>query len=57
VKLANLDQLAERAPDVRIVQTGNATVNKPMIAVNEMMGFEVFSEGAFWQKHLAAPAS
>lgn len=57
VKLANLDQLAQRAPDVRIVQTGNASVNKPMIAVNEMMGFEVFSEGAFWQKHLAAPGS
>ncbi|HSZ36136.1 MAG TPA: GNAT family N-acetyltransferase [Acidimicrobiales bacterium] len=57
VKLANLDLLAEHAGDVRIVQTGNAAVNKPMIAVNEMMGFEVFSEGAFWQKHLAAPGS
>jgi GNAT superfamily N-acetyltransferase len=57
VKLANLDLLAERAPDVRIIQTGNAAVNKPMIAVNEMMGFEVFSEGAFWQKHLTAPGS
>jgi GNAT superfamily N-acetyltransferase len=56
VKLANLDLLAERAPDVRILQTGNASVNKPMIAVNEMMGFEVFSEGAFWQKHLTAPS-
>jgi GNAT superfamily N-acetyltransferase len=52
VKLANLDLLGEFAPDVRILQTGNAAVNKPMIAVNEMMGFEVFSEGAFWQKHL-----
>jgi GNAT superfamily N-acetyltransferase len=52
VKLANLDLLAEFAPDVRFLQTGNAAVNKPMIAVNEMMGFEVFSEGAFWQKHL-----
>src|SRR6185312_5740672 len=57
VKLANLDLVAERAPDVRTVQTGNAAVNKPMIAVNEMMGFEVLSEGAFWQKHLASPSS
>jgi GNAT superfamily N-acetyltransferase len=57
VKLANLNLLAERAPDVRVVQTGNAAVNKPMIAVNEMMGFEVLSEGAFWQKHLTAPGS
>jgi GNAT superfamily N-acetyltransferase len=52
VKLANLDFLAERAPDVRIVQTGNASVNAPMIGVNELMGFEIVSEGAFWQKHL-----
>jgi GNAT superfamily N-acetyltransferase len=57
VKLANLDLLAERAPDVRLVVTGNAAVNKPMIAVNEMMGFEVFTEGAFWQKHLDVPSS
>jgi GNAT superfamily N-acetyltransferase len=57
VKLANVDLLAERAPDVRTAQTGNAAVNKPMIAVNEMMGFEVLSEGAFWQKHLGAPGS
>jgi GNAT superfamily N-acetyltransferase len=57
VKLANLDLLAGRAPEVRVIQTGNAAVNKPMIAVNEMMGFEVFSEGAFWQKHVTAPSS
>jgi GNAT superfamily N-acetyltransferase len=55
VKLANLDLLTERAPSVRVVQTGNASMNAPMIGVNEMMGFEVVSEGAFWQKHLSAP--
>jgi hypothetical protein len=27
-------------------------VNGPMIAVNDMMGFEVAGEGKFWQKHL-----
>ena len=52
VKLANLDLLAARAPAVRLVVTGNASVNAPMIAVNEMMGFEVASEGNFWQKDL-----
>lgn len=55
VKLANVELLARVAPGVRIVQTGNAAVNAPMIGVNEMMGFEVVSEGAFWQKHLTAP--
>ncbi len=54
VKLANLDFLAQRAPGVRLVQTGNASVNEPMIAVNDMLGFEIASEGAFWQKHLTA---
>jgi GNAT superfamily N-acetyltransferase len=57
VKLANLDLLTERAPSVRFVETGNASVNTPMIGVNEMMGFEVVSDGAFWQKHLSATRS
>jgi GNAT superfamily N-acetyltransferase len=55
VKVANLDFLAERAPGVRVVQTGNASVNEPMIAVNDMLGFEIASEGAFWQKQLTHP--
>ena len=54
VKLANLEQLARRAPEVRVIITGNASVNAPMIAVNEMMGFEVASRGNFWQKRLEA---
>jgi GNAT superfamily N-acetyltransferase len=52
VKLANLDALAVHAPDVRLIVTGNAAVNEPMIAVNDMMGFEVAGKGNFWQKHL-----
>ncbi|HXN61134.1 MAG TPA: hypothetical protein VN886_11855, partial [Acidimicrobiales bacterium] len=51
-----LDVLAERAPAVRFIRTGNAAVNAPMIAVNDMMGFEIVGEGQFWQKHLV-PAS
>ena len=35
---------------MRLIVTGNAAVNAPMIAVNEMMGFEVAGEGNFWQK-------
>ncbi len=52
VKIANVDELARLAPEVRVIVTGNASVNAPMIAVNEMMGFEVASEGNFWQKRL-----
>ena len=53
VKIANLDFLAERAPHVRFIVTGNAKVNAPMIAVNDMLGFKINGEGRFWQKHLA----
>jgi GNAT superfamily N-acetyltransferase len=52
VKLANLDALAARAPGVRLVITGNAAVNTPMIAVNDMLGFVVASQGTFWQKRV-----
>jgi GNAT superfamily N-acetyltransferase len=52
IKLANLDALARHAPQVRVIVTGNAAVNAPMIAVNDMMGFEVAGEGHFWQKRL-----
>jgi GNAT superfamily N-acetyltransferase len=55
IKLANIDVLARHAPDVRLIVTGNAAVNAPMIAVNDMIGFEVAGEGQFWQKHLEVP--
>jgi GNAT superfamily N-acetyltransferase len=52
VKLANLDFLAERAPAVRTIRTSNAQDNAPMIAVNDMLGFEIVGVGMYWQKHL-----
>ena len=54
IKLANLELLADRAPEARLVITGNAAVNVPMIAVNEMMGFGVAGKGNFWQKRLTS---
>ena len=53
VKLANLGLLAERAPNVELIVTGNASVNAPMIAVNELMGYEIAGNGMFWQRHLS----
>jgi len=52
VKLANLDHLAEVMPTATRVLTSNAAVNAPMIAVNDVMGFEIDAVGAFWQKTL-----
>jgi GNAT superfamily N-acetyltransferase len=50
VKLANLQALAATAPLVRRIVTGNASVNAPMIGVNDLMGFVVVGSGNFWQK-------
>ena len=55
VKLANLDSLGILFPNVTLVVTGNAQENAPMIAINEMLGFEVVAVGTFWQKELGAP--
>jgi GNAT superfamily N-acetyltransferase len=52
VKLANVEALASHAPAVRRIVTGNAAENAPMIAVNDMMGFEVVGAGQFWQKRV-----
>jgi GNAT superfamily N-acetyltransferase len=54
VKLANLDFLAATAPAVRLVITGNAQENTPMIAVNDLLGFDVVATGTFWQKSLGS---
>jgi GNAT superfamily N-acetyltransferase len=56
VKLANLAVLESSFPGVRLVVTGNASENAPMIAVNEMLGFEVVANGTFWQKELEVSA-
>jgi GNAT superfamily N-acetyltransferase len=53
VKLANLELLAEQAPKAEVIVTGNASVNAPMIAVNDLMGYEVAGNGMFWQKRLS----
>jgi GNAT superfamily N-acetyltransferase len=52
VKLANLEFLATVMPTARRLITGNAQENTPMIAVNDLMGFEVVATGTFWQKTL-----
>jgi GNAT superfamily N-acetyltransferase len=57
VKLANLDYLADVLPTARRVITSNAAVNAPMIAVNDLMGFEIDAVGMFWQKTLEEASS
>lgn len=52
VKVANIEHLLDVTPTIRKVITSNAAVNEPMIAVNDLMGFEIDAVGQFWQKWL-----
>ena len=55
IKLANLDALARQAPERPVSSSpGMPSVNAPMIAVNDMMGFEVAGGGQFLAETPAA---
>ncbi|TET09805.1 MAG: N-acetyltransferase [Candidatus Thorarchaeota archaeon] len=44
VKAAMLLRIREEFPDVKVVTTGNAKSNAPMIAINERLGFKLHHE-------------
>ena len=45
VKIAMLEWLASAEPQIERIATGNAAANEHMIAVNEMLGYEVVKPG------------
>jgi GNAT superfamily N-acetyltransferase/RimJ/RimL family protein N-acetyltransferase len=53
VKIAMLDLLAEREPDIRRIFTGNAGANDHMIAINELLGYRVAAVYRSWELELA----
>jgi GNAT superfamily N-acetyltransferase len=52
LKVANLEALAERRPDVRRVVTWNAEENGPMLDINVALGFRPDGGFAAWQLRL-----
>jgi GNAT superfamily N-acetyltransferase len=52
LKLGMLSWLAEREPQLRVVDTWNAATNDHMIAVNEALGYRVVGRATVWQRHL-----
>lgn len=52
VKVANLDELARRAPQRRSVQTMNDEQNPWMVSINEDLGFEIIEEALTMKKDL-----
>ena len=49
VKLAMLDLLAAREPQVTRINTGNADGNRHMIAINERLCFRVLGRWPSWE--------
>jgi GNAT superfamily N-acetyltransferase len=53
VKLAMLDLLARREPQLATILTGNADANKHMIAINEQLGFTELHRWQSWDLGIA----
>jgi GNAT superfamily N-acetyltransferase len=53
LKVAMLDLLADREPQLRRVITGNADGNSHMIAINEALGFRFLDRQTSWQLDVA----
>lgn len=57
IKLANLQFLRTRRPQVRYINTWNAAVNSHMVSINEAMGYRAVERWREWQLDLGAPAA
>jgi hypothetical protein len=53
VKVANIRQLMKESPTTPFILTDNAEENRPMLDVNEAVGFEAIAYEGAWQKVLA----
>jgi GNAT superfamily N-acetyltransferase len=53
VKLALLELLAEREPQLAQILTGNAGENEHMIAINAQLGFEILDQFPSWDVEVA----
>ena len=54
VKVAMLELLAEREPQLTQIVTGNADGNEHMIAINNELGYEVLDRQLWWELDVAA---
>jgi len=49
IKIAMMEILAKREPQLTHIITGNADGNEHMIGINEALGYEVFSRWPAWE--------
>ena len=52
LKAANLQQLGQVSPGTTVITTFNAEDNRPMLDVNESLGFRAIGYEGSWQKDL-----
>lgn len=58
LKATMLDRVHRERPEARVVRTGNADTNAPMLAINEALGFRVARATTVWQLAVGdAPAA
>ncbi len=57
LKAANLQELARIAPEAPLVHTFNAEENRPMLNVNEVVGFRAVGYDGAWKKATSTPNS
>ena len=53
VKAAMLERLVDEWPAARLVRTGNASVNEPMLGINNRLGFRYAWESVQWEAGVA----
>lgn len=56
MKIANLQELARVSPESTMVYTGNAEENRPMLNVNEAVGFRAIGYEGAWKKVIGTAA-
>lgn len=49
LKAAMLERVLRELPEARVIRTGNAEVNAPMLAINEALGFRPHLARSMWQ--------
>jgi mycothiol synthase len=49
LKAAMLDKVLKERPQVKVVRTGNADSNAPMLKINQELGFKPYMASAVWQ--------
>jgi GNAT superfamily N-acetyltransferase len=57
LKVANLQELAKLAPEAPLVFTFNAEENRPMLTVNESVGFRAVGYDGSWKKSVGPSAT